>query len=353
MGIIENRVTAFHKLGVFISVFVTKKNIITEQVELDNLFCDGLKHQIKLTEESNQWFTKSSILFTLKVWLKLLNKDSLNNFIKSYNFNTKKSKKVAIVTSEKTPLACFHDFLCVLLSGNFVVVKQDSKDKHLLPFITKYLEYVEPELKGKVEFTEHKIEYFDAVIATVSQNKAHNFKRYFKNKPNIIRVVRNSVAILTGKEVEEDFINLSDDIFRYFGLSSRSVSKLFVPKNYNFDNFFKGMYNKKDIMNNKKYINNYNYNKSVYLMSNFNLLENGFLMIKESKSYFSPIATVFYEYYNNEKDLIAKLYQDREKLQCIVAKNFTENEVVFGESHHLKLKYFSSGVNTLEFLSNI
>jgi hypothetical protein len=179
------------------------------------------------------------------------------------------------------------------------------------------------------------------------------FEYYFKNKPNIIRKSRNSVAVITGKETEEDFINLSNDVFQYFGLGCRSVSKLYVPKDYQFDKFFNGMYHKKDIINNAKYANNYDYNKAVYLMSEFDLLENGFLMIKEDESYASPIATLFYEYYDNEIDLKIKLHQDREKIQCIVATNFLENEVAFGQTQHPKLTDYADGLNTLEFLSKI
>jgi hypothetical protein len=88
-------------------------------------------------------------------------------------------------------------------------------------------------------------------------------------------------------------------------------------------------------------------------MSLFDLLENGFLMIKEDESYSSPIATIFYEYYDNEIDLKIKLHQDREKIQCIVSKCFIENEVAFGQTQHPKLTDYADGVNTLEFLSTI
>jgi hypothetical protein len=161
------------------------------------------------------------------------------------------------------------------------------------------------------------------------------------------------VAVITGNETEDDFIKLSDDVFQYFGLGCRSVSKLFVPKNYNFDLFFKGMYAKKDIIKNAKYANNYDYNKAVYLMSLYNLLENGFLMIKEDQSYSSPIATVFYEYYEDEITLKKKLKQDKEKIQCIVAKDFIEGEVAFGQTQQPSLTDYADGVNTLEFLSKI
>jgi hypothetical protein len=223
----------------------------------------------------------------------------------------------------------------------------------LLPFLAKYLEYVDENFKGKITFTADKLKDFDAVIATGSNNTARYFEYYFKSKPNIIRKSRNSIAVITGKETEQDFINLADDVFQYFGLGCRSVSKLYVPKHFNFDLFFTGMYSRKDIINNAKYANNYDYNKAVYLMSEFDLLENGFLMIKEDESYSSPIATIFYEYYENETDLKIKLHQEKEKIQCIVAKDFTENEIAFGQTQHPKLTDYADGLNTLEFLSKI
>ncbi|MCG1036298.1 acyl-CoA reductase [Polaribacter sargassicola] len=351
---IQNRITAFAKLGDFLSQFSNEGIIKKDNIEYNEIFFDVFKHQIKLSEEKNSWFTKDNLLFTLNTWSKSLNNNNLENFIKnSVISETFSSKKVAIILAGNVPLVGFHDFLSVLISGHSVLVKQSSNDKHLLPFIAKYLEHVEEGFKGKITFTEEKLSDFDAVIATGSDNTARYFEYYFKNKPNIIRKSRNSVAVLTGKETEDDLIKLSDDVFQYFGLGCRSVSKIYVPKGYNFDAFFTGMYAKRDIINNAKYANNYDYNKAVYLMSEFDLLENGFLMIKEDESYSSPIATVFYEYYDNEIDLKIKLYQDKEKIQCIVAKDFIENEVAFGQTQHPKLTDFADGVNTLEFLSNL
>ena len=350
---IQNRITAFAKLGHFLSQFSIDNINKIDNIEHNDLFFDGFLHQIKIAQENNSWFTKDNILFSLQSWSKSLTESNLTEFTKNLNLDTNSGKKVAIILAGNVPLVGFHDFLSVLISGHSVLVKQSSNDKHILPFLAKYLEYVEEDFKGKITFTEEKLSNFDAVIATGSDNTARYFEYYFKDKPNIIRKSRNSVAVITGKETEEDFVKLSDDVFQYFGLGCRSVSKLYVPKDYNFDTFFTGMYAKKDIINNAKYANNYDYNKAVYLMSEFDLLENGFLMIKEDESYSSPIASVFYEYYDNEIDLKIKLHQDREKIQCIVAKDFIENEVAFGQTQHPKLNDFADGVNTLEFLSKI
>ena len=352
METIQKRVKAFSKLGDFLSQFsqqgITEKN----DIEFNDLFFGGFKHQLKLAKENNSWFTEENLLFATENWSKALTIEQLDKWLETTSFSTT-PKQVAIIMAGNIPLVGFHDFLSVLIAGHSVLVKQSSNDKHLLPFLAKYLEYVEPDFKGKIQFTEGKLTDFDAVIATGSNNTARYFEYYFKDKPSIIRKNRNSVAVLTGNETSTDFDNLSEDVFRYFGLGCRSVSKLFVPKGYNFDDFFKGMFTQKEIINNVKYANNYDYNKAVYLMSEFDMLENGFLMIKEDESYASPIATVFYEYYDNDDDLKIKLYEERDNIQCIVANNFLPNEIKFGQTQHPNLWDYADGVNTLEFLATI
>ncbi len=350
---IQNRITAFAKLGDFLSQFTINDIKKIDHIKHNEIFFDGFLHQIKLAEENNSWFNKKNILFSLENLSKSLTESSLSKFTESNDLINKSSKNVAIIMAGNIPLVGFHDFLSVLISGHSVLVKQSTNDRHLIPFLAKYLEHVEEGFKGKITFTEEKLTNFDAIIATGSNNTARYFEYYFKNKPNIIRKNRNSVAVITGNETKQDFIKLSDDIFQYFGLGCRSVSKLYVPKDYNFDLFFGGMYDKKEIIYNAKYANNYDYNKAVYLMSLYDLLENGFLIIKEDESYSSPIATVFYEYYDNEIDLKIKLHQDKDKIQCIVANNFIENEIPFGKTQEPALNDFADGVNTLEFLSSI
>ncbi|APY12724.1 acyl-CoA reductase [Seonamhaeicola sp. S2-3] len=350
---LQERINAFIKLGDFLGQFSNK--VITKQnnVELNDLFFDGFKHQLRLAEEHNGWFTTENIAFALNNWSNALTQANLTKWLSKYNFNEISPKKVAIIMAGNIPLVGFHDFLSVLISGHHVLVKQSSNDKQLLPYLAKYLEYVEPNFKGRISFTEEKIENFDAVIATGSNNTARYFEYYFKDKPSIIRNNRNSVAVLTGNETEDDLKNLSEDIFRYYGLGCRNVSKLFVPKNYNFDSFFKAIYHWHPIIEETKYANNYDYNKAVYLMSEFDMLENGFLMIKEDKSYASPIATVFYEFYDNANKLKEKLKFDEQHIQCIASNGFTENEIAFGQTQKPQLWDYADSVDSVEFLLSI
>ena len=349
----QNIAQAFIELGKFLSQFSSEDFQKKENILHNDVFFDGFKHQIKLAQEHNGWFTQNNILFALESWSKILTNNSINKWLVKYNFNDIKSKKVAVIMAGNIPLVGFHDFVSVLISGHEVLVKQSSNDKHLLPYLSKYLEYVEPSLKEKITFTDEKLEGFDAVIATGSDNTARYFEYYFKDKPSIIRKNRNSIAILTGNETKEQLDALSEDVFRYYGLGCRNVSKLFVPTDYNFDNFFEAMYPWHLIINENKYANNYDYNKAVYLMSEFDMLENGFLMLKEDTSYASPIATLFYEKYNSINELKEKLSIEKEMIQCIVANNVFDNEVDFGKTQLPKLWDYADGVDTVDFLLKI
>jgi len=347
---LQQRINAFVKLGDFLSQFSNEKIEKKETVEYNDLFYEGFKHQLKLAEENNGWFTKENMAFAIKGWADSLTFEKLNQWLSSYNMTINEPKLVAIIMAGNIPLVGFHDFLSVLISGHRALVKQSSNDKYLLPYLAKYLEFVEPEFKGIISFTEDKLENFDAVIATGSNNTARYFEYYFKHKPSIIRNNRNSIAVLNGKETLEDIQALSEDIFRYYGLGCRNVSKLFVPKGYNFDLFFQGMYHWHPIIEKTKYANNYDYNKAVYLMSEFDMLENGFLMIKEDASAVSPIATVFYEYYDNPEKLKLKLSQEKDAIQCIVSKGFIENEIAFGHTQKPQLWDYADDVDSIEFL---
>jgi ribosomal protein S18 acetylase RimI-like enzyme len=347
---LQERINAFVKLGDFLRQFSNEDIQKADNVEHNELFFDGFKHQLKLAEEHNGWFTKENIRFALNSWAEALTIENLQTWLKPYSIDKINAKQVAIIMAGNIPLVGFHDFLAVLISGHKVLVKQSSHDKQILPYLAKYLEYVEPQFKGLISFTEAKVENFDAVIATGSNNTARYFEYYFKGKPSIIRNNRNSVAVLTGKESKEELKNLSEDIFRYYGLGCRNVSKLFVPKGYKFDSFFESIYHWHPIVEKAKYANNYDYNKAVYLMSEFDMLENGFFMIKEDESFASPIATLFYEFYEEASDLKKVLEEKREQIQCIVSNGFIENEIAFGATQKPQLWDYADDVDSIEFL---
>ena len=349
MTTLKIRMEAFVKLGEFFGEYYkySNSNIITENTNAVFLKLDS---EIALAKDHNRWFTKNNILFCLKNWADILTKKQLKQWLAPYNINKNKYKKVAVIMAGNIPLVGFHDFLSTLITGNSILVKLSLSDKIMLPFIADFLIKIEPLLKTHIKFVEGQLENYDFVIATGSTNTSRYFKHYFSKKPNIIRKSRNSVAILTGTESIQQLEALGEDIFRYYGLGCRSVSKLFVPKGYNFDVFFNAIYKFNPIINQFKYSNNYDYNKAVYLMSEFKILDNGFLMLKEDKNYASPIATLFYEYYNSLDLLEKQLQKDKNSLQCIVSQNFADNEIPFGQTQLPSLNDYADGVDTIAFL---
>ena len=201
---------------------------------------------------------------------------------------------------------------------------------------------------------EKKLSNFDAIIATGSNNTSRYFEFYFKNYPHIIRKNRNSIAILNGNETQEELHNLADDIFLYFGLGCRNISKIYVPNAYNFDIFFKAINHYKNIINHKKYANNYKYHKSILLIHKTLHLDNGFLLLKEDFSISSPISIIYYEKYHNINDLTKIANQNLENIQCIVTNcNEFENKIKFGQAQKPELWDYADNVDTLNFLMQI
>jgi len=351
---LEKRIQAFIKLGEFISQFTSEESNRNNNVLLNNSFFEGMKELIPLSKSHNGWFTQENIHFAFKCWGKALTQENLNQWVSKYTFNESEPKTIAIIMAGNIPLVGFHDFLSVLISGNKVLVKLSSNDKQLLPYLANYLIAVEPKFKEIISFTEEKLTNFDAIIATGSNNTARYFEYYFGKYPNIIRKNRNSVAVLTGDETKEQLENLANDIFRYFGMGCRNVSKLYVPKGYDFDNFFKAMFSWKHVINDHKYINNYDYNKAVYLMSTEisrgKLLDNDFLLLKEDTGFSSPIAVLFNEAYEDLESLKNHLKAEEENIQCIVSNAGVGSEINFGETQNPSLWDYADNVDTLDFL---
>lgn len=343
----------FIELGRFLNQFSQKEIQKNLDVLENELFFEDFQNLIALSSSHNGWFTTDNVIFAVDAWAKALTKENLDQWLQPYQISTTTPKTVGLILAGNIPLVGFHDFITVLLSGHRVLIKTSSDDQHILPFLAKYIQKIEPKLQDFITFTNGKLEHFDAVIATGSNNTARYFEYYFRNKPAIIRQSRNSVAVLNGQETKEQMQALGQDIFRYFGLGCRNVSKIFIPRNYNFDLFFNGMFPYQDVIKYEKYANNYDYNKAVFLMSNFKLLDNEFLTIKEDESYSSPISSIFYEYYDDLDTLQSKLEQDKDKIQCIVSNQLVPNSVAFGQTQCPNLWDYADNRDTMAFLLTI
>ncbi|WP_445710866.1 acyl-CoA reductase [Flavobacterium sp.] len=344
---------SFTDLGLFLSQFQLDGFHVNTAVKNNDLFQEEFSKLIELSQSHNGWFTPENVHFAIQSWATALKEENLNKWLSTYKLEDYKPKTVGLVLAGNIPLVGFHDLLSVLIVGHKALIKTSSNDQYLVKFLIKYLISLDSRISERITLAEGKLEGFDAVIATGSNNTARYFEYYFKNKPNIIRKNRNSVAILTGEETKEELVALGDDIFRYFGLGCRNVSKLFIPEGYNFDNFFNAIFEFQEVVKYEKYANNYDYNKAVYLMSNFKLLDNGFLTLKEDTSFSSPISSVFYEYYTSIESLTNKLEKDKEKIQCIVSKNQIMDSISFGETQKPNLWDYSDNIDTLQFLINL
>lgn len=347
---LETKKSVFVELGKFLSQFSENNTLRNPTVLHNETFFDAFVDLIHLSQSHNGWYTPENVYFSIRSWSEALTDENLNQWLSSYTISIQEPKNVALILAGNIPLVGFHDFLSVLITGNNVLVKTSSNDQHLLPFLAKYIIAVQPELAENITFVEGKLENFDAVIATGSNNTARYFEYYFKDKPSIIRKSRNSVAVLTGNETKQQLTALGEDIFRYFGLGCRNVSKLFVPKGYVFDSFFEAIFEYQDVIHYEKYANNYDYNKAVFLMSNFKLLDNGFLTIKEDQSHASPISSVFYEFYEDINDLKSRLQSENDQIQCIVSDNLIANSIDFGQTQNPRLWDYADNVDTISFL---
>lgn len=346
---LQKRITTFSQLGKYLS----QLSDYSENNQQDSTISETDREILIRAKNENGWFTEENIRFSLKKWSEALTEKNLTKWTSDYDFQNQEPKTIAVIMAGNIPLVGFHDFLSVLISGNNVLVKLSSNDKVLLPLIARFLIAQDSGFKDKITFADGKLENFDAVIATGSNNTSRYFDYYFKNYPHIIRKNRNSVAILTGNETVEELELLMNDIFRYFGLGCRNVSKIYVPKDYDFSDFFQAAFSWKEIIHNHKYMNNYDYNKAVYLMSDIPLLDNEFMILKKDENFSSPIAVLFYEEYESEEALRRELHNKKELIQCLVTNSGSSEEIPFGKTQKPQLWDYADGIDTLEFLLNL
>jgi len=341
---INERTELISDIGDFLKNYLDEKY---DNKKDDNLI--EFEKVIKKAQSNNSWFTDENIKINLTYWSKKLIKTNLNQWLSKYNLKDTFRKNIAIIMAGNIPLVGFHDFICVFLAGHNSIIKLSSNDKYLIPFLLNLVKFP----SDRVVYLDGMLKDYDAVIATGSDNTSRYFEYYFKNKQSIIRKNRNSIAILDGNETDEDLKSLSHDILTYFGLGCRSVSKLYVPKDYNFDSFFNSIFGYKDLINNHKYANNYDYNKAIYLMSEYKFLDNGFFMIKEGKEMHSPISTINYEYYDNISHLNEKIKQQEDNIQCVVSNIKFEGRIDFGETQNPSLNQYADNIDVMNFLLTI
>lgn len=322
---------------------------------------------IEQAEKINPWFIKTFVDTMIAHITDLCDKTSIEKYISDFKI-TSSPKNVVVIAAGNIPMVSFHDVLTVLLSGHRLIFKPSSKDATLMKMILYLLQENDFHLKDKIFIQESIIDLKEtyAVIATGTNNTAMHLNYYFSKYPRIIRNNRTSIGILDGTESQEELKKLADDIMLYFGLGCRNVSKIFIPENFDIQKIFAAVYDYAFVMQHHKYMNNYDYYRSIYLLNKEEFLDNHFLIIKESKSVckascgkdeisplggqlHAPVANLFYERYSNITEVEKYIEQEKNNIQTIVGRNYTP----FGQSQFPDITDFADGINTKEFLMSL
>ncbi|MES2620900.1 MAG: acyl-CoA reductase [Bacteroidota bacterium] len=316
-----------------------------------------LQEVINKVERKNPWFVKAFVQQAIDALVtEMLNAEKLNDWLNKYELK-EKSKTIGLIFAGNIPLVGFHDFLCCYLTGCNIKIKLSSKDDELFSFVLKALAEIDPAVNRKVQLTE-TLKDFDAVIATGSNNTNRYFEYYFRGYPKILRRNRNSVAILNGEETGEEMEKLADDIFLYFGFGCRNVSKLYVPVGYNITQLFPHFEKKyKWLHEHNKFMNNYDYHRTILMLNKTPHLSNEFIMLVESTSIAASIATLNYEFWHDDRVMNTLLKQDAERIQCVSSKEPARwnlpCSVYLGQTQHPGLSDYADGIDTMAFLLNL
>ena len=336
----KDNIQAFKQLGISLA----------DPQWVENTFGEAIERQYR----ENSWFTPEFCRYALTTISRMLAPEALDAYYVRYTDVAPEDdprKCIAVISAGNIPLAAFHDFFCILVSGNDYQGKLSAQDKHLLPILAHALIDLEPKFSERISFVE-KINRFDSIITTGSNNSARYFEYYFKHYPNILRKNRNSVAVLNGTETEEELRLLADDIYLYFGLGCRSVSKLFVPKDYDFVPFLQILTQESQpIALHHQFNNNLEYQKAVHLMNQIPYMDAGTFLLVENQNYASPIGMIYYEFYDDINRVNQRLTEDAEQLQCIVSKDpHIAHAEPFGSAQTPTLSDYPDGIDTLRWL---
>ena len=348
---LKNRIDAFSKLGAALIKISKAELDKPSDTEHEVIQCIGDAFG------GNGWFNEYNTRLAIENLGKMLNQESLKSWIKPYTnqieINDQSPKNIGVIMAGNIPMVGFHDMLCVLVSGNTFKGKLSAKDKNLLPAVANLLIDLEPGFKGKIEFTEDKLEKVDAIIATGSNNTSRYMEYYFGKYPHIIRKNRNSVAIMSGRETKKELEGLGHDIFTFFGLGCRNISKVYIPNDYDLDKIFKASLKYSDIKDNNKYINNFEYHRAIYLLDNIDFYENGFFILKPDAGIPSPVATLHYQHYNSIEEVVNELNLYKDKIQCIASNCDIPKSIPLGTVQKPQLEDYADGIDTMNFLSSL
>jgi len=324
-----------------------KQKLQSAPAELENIYLKSEQH--------NPWFIRPFLEASLDAILQqFIDPDKCQTWLSAYPEINSSTKRVGLIMAGNIPLVGFHDLFCVLAADHRAVIKLSDKDQYLLPFITDQWIEVLPELKESISYVD-RLDKIDTVIATGSNNSGRYFEYYFKQYPHLFRQNRNGIAFLTGNESIEDLKKLGSDIFMFFGLGCRNVSKIYVPEGYDFSQWDEAMADWKFMSDHNKYRNNLDYNYAIYLINQVPHINLGHLILKEDEAIASRIGCLHYSFYADVAKVEEEFDNRRNEIQCVVsaAKFSGWDHVPFSETQFPALNQYADGVDTLHFLSTL
>lgn len=312
-------------------------------------------HEVMGTcKNSNGWFTPVFVHHRLTQLSATLRANILEKWVSNYELKDGVPKNILCVLAGNIPLAGFDDLLAVLITHHRFVGKLSSDDKVLFPAVLSLIIETAPELESQIEIAATKVKDVDAVIATGSNNTARYFEYYFGKYPHIIRKNRNSVAVLTGEESREELKLLGDDVFTYYGLGCRNVTKLFVPRAYPLNLLFESWLDRGEaLLNNTKYMNNYEYHRTLFLLNNEQFLDNNFFIVKEDDQLVSPPGVLYFQYYDTIAEVEQFVTLQKEQIQIVVGNYTTIADTTFGKAQLTMPWDYADGVDTVDFLNKL
>lgn len=338
----QQRISAFVRLGEELAQVAASMEFPT----WDNAIRQASYH--------NPWFTEENIRLALRGLSRMLTHEKLEQWLSAYPLldDAPSPKKVGIIMAGNIPLVGFHDLMTVLITGHHAIIKPSSQDELLPLKVVESLVAIEPAFAETAEFADGRMQGFSHVIATGSSNSSRYFDYYFKKYPSILRSNRNSVAVITGKESDDELRALGKDIFRFFGLGCRNVSKLYVHKDVSLPSILDRFEGWQHIANHNKYHNNYDYHKAIFLVEKVPHLDTGFLLLTENKALACPVSVLHYQTFEDVSVVKMELAQRADTIQCIVATEATgiPGAVPFGRSQEPEAWDYADGADTVEFL---
>ncbi len=301
----------------------------------------------------NPWFTEENIRLAFKGLTHFFDQDNLRHWLSNYSIKYSAPKNIGLIMAGNVPMVGMHDLLCVLITGNTATIKYSSQDTYLPEVIINWLSEIDSDINSHVRIVD-RIKSVNAIIATGSNNSSRYFKYYFKHIPHFIRKNRTGIAVLSGYETKNELEDLGKDIFYYFGLGCRNVSKIFVPEQYNFRHLKDALSQFEHLKDHNKYRNNYDYQKAILLVNNIGHIDTGFCIFRLSDELVSPISTIYYQEYKSMNDLKSYIDQNKDKVQVVVSNNkFNVPTVKFGQAQFPELWDYADGIDTIAFLTGL